>query len=601
MKVVDPLDIVHLPVDESCIVQAGPGSGKTWLLVERIKFLIGQELRPHSTVACITYTNAAADEIAERLPAGVKPGFLGTIHSFLLNFVVYPYGHMLEELGADFDLATEGYAKQYMSWMFQQGHLSQTKTHVPEVVRAFEEIGYNLEGQLQDFAHQGLKPSEMRAFVDRRLSKGQISQQDVLWFSFKILTEPKYAHILDALSCRFVSILVDEFQDTTELQYGVLEKLHSVGRTSLFLVGDPDQSVFSFAGANVETFQQCTTRFSGYELVYNRRSTKNIVDFLDHFRSSSCKLEPVSDWKEGPIPVYVLVGKASNATRVERFRELQVQHKLCDERGNADYFILARGLALTKELSCLEGGGVQGADALLATLQDRHPRLYTILKVLMQACKYWQMGKFSQAHKRLDHALSLLILKRSAGFGDPTQVGLSRDDWRLMVTSMLHRLDVSSDIDARQWANEFKNLLADCLYTVSGRKQRNKLVLLNSLEKQLKKRTQYPIRSAMQSVALPDEIESSVRTVHGAKGMERDAVLVVASTPQQFSTWIKPGGHSTQRNEESRIGYVAFSRAKKLLCVATDSLSPECHKRLDTLACVIVHHIADADGNPLLF
>ena len=194
MKVVDPLDIVRLPVDESCIVRAGPGSGKTWLLVERIKFLIGQELRPHSTIACITYTNAAADEIAERLPAGVKLGFLGTIHSFLLNFVVYPYGHLLDELGKDFDLATEGYAKQYMSWMVQQGHLSKTKAHVPKVVRAFEAIGYNLDGGLQDFLHKGLKPGEMRAFVDRRLSRGQISQQDVLWFSFKILAESKHAH-----------------------------------------------------------------------------------------------------------------------------------------------------------------------------------------------------------------------------------------------------------------------------------------------------------------------------------------------------------------------------------------------------------------------
>ena len=600
MKVVDPLDIVHLPVDESCIVRAGPGSGKTWLLVERIGFLMGQELRPHSTIACITYTNAAADEIAERLPAGVKPGFLGTIHRFLLNFVVYPYGHMLEELGADFDLATEGYAKQYMDWMVKNGHLASKKAHVPEVVRAFEAIGYNLEGKPQDFVHKGLKPGEMRAFVDRRLSKGQISQQDVLWFSFKILTEPKYTHILDALSCRFASVLVDEFQDTTELQYGVLEKLHSLGRTSLFLVGDPDQSVFSFAGARVETFEQCTARYSGYELVDNHRSTANIVGFLDHFRSSSHKLEPMAEWKESSIPVYVLVGKASNATRIERFRGLPHQHELCDEEGNADYFILARGRPLVKELSCLEAGDLQGTDELLVTLQDKHPRLYTILKALMQACKYWQMGKFSQAHKRLDHALSLLILKRSAGFGDPTQVGLSRDDWRLMVTSMLHRLDVSSDIDARQWVNEFKSLLADCLYAVSGRRQGNKLRLLNSIGKQLEKRTQYPIRSAMQSVALPDEIESSVRTVHGAKGAERDAVLVVASTPQQCSLWLKRPGHGSERDENLRIGYVAFSRAQRLLCIATDSLSSSNRQWLSELPHVTILDIADAKGNPLL-
>jgi DNA helicase-2/ATP-dependent DNA helicase PcrA len=600
MKAVDPLEIVHIPIDESCVVQAGPGSGKTWLLVERIKFLMVQELRPHSTIACITYTNAAADEISERLPAGVELGFLGTIHSFLLSFVVYPYGHLLEELGKDFELVTEGYAKQYLSWMVQQGHLPQQKAYVPDVVSAFEAIGYNLEGELQDFTHKGLKPDEMRAFVDRRLSKGHISQQDVLWFSFRILTDAKYAHILDALSCRFASILVDEFQDTTELQYGVLERLHSLGRTSLFLVGDPDQSIFSFAGAKVETFQQIVAKYSGYELIYNRRSATNIVNFLDNFRTSSHKLEPVADWKDLPIPVYVLVGKASNAERIERFRELLHQHRLSDDEGNADYFVLARGLALTRELSRLEAGGVQGADQLLATLHDKHPQLYAILKALMQACKYRQMEKFSHAHKCLDHALSLLILKKSAPFGDPTQVRLSRDDWRLMVTSMLHRLDVSSDVDTREWVNEFRSILADCLYAVSGKKQGNKLVLLNSVEKQLKKKTQYPIRSAMHAVALPDEIESNVRTIHGAKGAQRDAVLIVASTPQQFTIWLKRCVNGAERKEDSRIGYVAFSRAMKLLCVAVDSLSSNSRQWLRQMPYVTILDIADAKGNPLL-
>jgi len=125
-------------------------------------------------------------------------------------------------------------------------------------------------------------------------------------------------------------------------------------------------------------------------------------------------------------------------------------------------------------------------------------------------------------------------------------------------------------------------------------------VLLNSIRKQLKKKTQYPIRSAMQSIALPDEIESSVRTVHGAKGMERDAVLVVASTPQQFSTWIKRPGSGAERKEESRIGYVAFSRAMKLLCVATDSLSSNNRQWLSKQPHVIILDIADAKGNPLL-
>jgi superfamily I DNA/RNA helicase len=595
MKIDDPLELAHLPTETSCVVQAGPGCRKTWLLVERVKWLMSQDLRPHATIACITYTNAAADEIGDRLPVGATPGFLGTIHSFLLKYILYPYSYLLDGFPASWDLVTKHFAKAHMDWMVANGHLSVRKAHIPDVLRSFEMIGYNINGTLRDIGHHGLKLEEMRHFVDRRLSVGQVSQQDVLWFSYRLLSEPKCSHIADALSCRFASILVDEFQDTTELQNAVFERLHTLKRTSLFLVGDPDQSIFAFAGSSLQTFRACTEKYATYELTETLRFTKHIAAFLNTFLPAERALKSVAPWKHLDIPVYIMVGCISNADRLREFLRLVQQHELVDKKGKqgkADYFVLARGQDLFKELARLDGGGSGETEDMLGVLEEKHPLLHSIMEAVLQAMKYRTLDDLKRAYLRLDQALSRLILKANAGFGSPAVVGLSPDSWRLMVISTLHRLDTSSALDARQWAAQFKGIVAECINLAGGKKSGPKLKLLDSLEKVLKKRSQYPIACALQSVALPEDAHESVRTIHTAKGLERDAVLLIASIPQQFSRWVKMDDGKSVRDEESRIGYVAFSRAKKLLCVATDSLTDERKSWLEGLACVSVINLS---------
>jgi superfamily I DNA/RNA helicase len=211
--------------------------------------------------------------------------------------------------------------------------------------------------------------------------------------------------------------------------------------------------------------------------------------------------------------------------------------------------------------------------------------------------KYKEFGDLKPAYLRLDQALSRLILKANAGFGNPTQVGLTRDSWRLMVVSVLNRLDPSSNLDARQWAKQSKTIVAECIVLADGKKSGPKLRLLDSLENTLKKRSKYPISSAVRAVSLPEDTRDNVSTIHAAKGLERDAVLVIASSPNQFSRWVKMEDSTSYRDEESRIGFVAFSRAKKLLCIAVDSLTRERESWLRSLKCV---NIITADDKALV-
>ena len=553
-----------------------------------MKFLIAQHLPPHRSIACITYTNAAAEEIAVRLPTGARPEFLGTIHAFLLRYLLHPYGHALSQLPEDWHLVVEGYAQKHMYSLARDCVISQAKSRVPDVVAAFERIGYSLNGELTAFGDRSLKLPEMRAFVRQRLEQGEVSEQDILWFSLCILRDPELRYIGEALSCRFASILVDEFQDTTEVQYAVLEELHRFGRTSLFLVGDPNQSIFSFAGANPATFRHCLGCFPCYEVIGNRRCTSRITTFLNLFVAPDQAQESTAEWRGSDIPVYVLVGGRADALCF--FRGLVQRYGLSGESRRGPYLVLARGNELRDEMERLERGGAVSSDAL-EIVRRKNSRLGAVLKGLFQACRLREIGEYSQAFRCADRAVSRLVFDRVEGFGDPAALGLDRDGWRLVLVQLLDQLHPTTE-DIRQWAGLLKRAINECVVAAGGKKCGPKLSLLGSVANVLPKRGSYPVEAAIQHVELPDEVVEGVSTVHKAKGQEREAVLVVAANAAQLVGWVK----LANRDEESRIGFVAFSRARKLLCITVESLSQPQRSKLERLGCLVVTNLQDA-GN----
>ncbi len=567
-----------IPLEESCVIRAGPGTGKTRQLVERLNLLARIGLPPGRSVACITYTNAAADEIASRLEAGSRPMFLGTIHAFLLQYVLYPYGHWLPEVPIDFDLVTSGFARRHLQWMVHEGIIKSSKVHVPDVVAAFEAIGYGKDGSLKSFRPSGLRPAEMRAFVDRRLSEGELSQHDVLWFAWLILSNPEWAHVCEALSCRFAVILVDEFQDTTELQFEALKCIKAFGRTSLWLVGDAEQSIFGFAGASLNSYQEATQLFQTKHLSTCFRSTGRIVSFLNRFLSPEDQIVPGSDWKELPIPVYMLVGQVDDIERFQLFLKLREKHGLKGMGRTPEYLVLARGTERVRQLEAVLAGVRSGNDDFFTDLEVKHRLLCAILKDCLGTLKLQDQNNAARAFRRLDRGLSRLVLKANPGFGNPEMVGLTRDGWRQMLCLVLATLGSLDQSEIRTWTAELKKLIGESIVRTGGKKSGQKLILLGKLDMYLKKRQTYPVQEIFRQVDVSDEMPSKVRTVHRAKGMEAEAVLLVAANAAQFTRWMVPWRSAKNRDEEARIGYVGFSRAMKMLCVATDKMNAETQK-----------------------
>jgi superfamily I DNA/RNA helicase len=250
------------------LVLAGPGAGKTFCLIERIRFLIEQRDFAASRICAVTFTNKAAQEIAERLEKalgkrgeGVKGG---TLHALCAE-ILREHG---EWIGArrGFGIADEDYQKDVLRrlgvWEKRRGwlltrfglHRARGVELAPNDLGIFQRYRQHLE-------HRNLL--DFDDLVDRAAT---------------LLTS--YGEIADQVAARWDYVLVDEFQDLTPRQYSVVRSLAERHR-NLFVVGDDEQSVFSWTGADPQVLRQFLNDFQLDHIVLldeNRRTARQIFE-----------------------------------------------------------------------------------------------------------------------------------------------------------------------------------------------------------------------------------------------------------------------------------------------------------------------------------
>jgi superfamily I DNA/RNA helicase len=397
---------VTLPVEGSAVIHAGPGSGKTTLCIDRVRFLI-ERLPLYSQVACITYTNTAADKTRDLLGQDAEHCFVGTIHSFLTKNVLIPYGHLLgAEIPDRFRVVTEGFARPILQDLAKRGKVHTALPHMDKVLRACEGIGYSDKGDLVCYRPSGrVAHKTMQVFKEALHEKGLLDQQDALWYSYRVLLS--FSHISRAIRCHYPFLVVDEYQDTNNLQDLFIRKMHQEGAT-LFLVGDRDQSIFSFAGAAPNLFSAWENDIESYSLDENYRSSRFIVDFMGHFRSVEGALRAVGDNAGVAYPVHILVGNLEAGTR--RFLEL------CRERDIAPsaQFVLAWSHETVETLNAIcVGGNLPSYD--ISQLRTLNPRIGEAVEQLLRASLHEESGEMRDAYRCAEQALSRLLFDCNAG------------------------------------------------------------------------------------------------------------------------------------------------------------------------------------------
>jgi DNA helicase II / ATP-dependent DNA helicase PcrA len=297
MDRLNPQQLAVVKEPGSVFISACPGSGKTRVLTYRIIRELSELQSSKHRVVAVTFTNRAADEIKSRLDEiyiSTEQLWAGTIHSFALEWILRPYCCYSERLRKGFAIANEYYTRKILDELkkrHQVGDFAKIDTKLNRE-GILSHNSSSIEYQIAQDYHQHLVQNKL---IDFDL---------ILYISYKLLEQvPEISKTLGAI----VSLIcVDEYQDTQDLQYGILASIvkNSPKRfTKVFIVGDPDQAIYTSLGGVVKGFDQIKEEFQLETLVRlnlcgNYRSTQRIIDYYLNFRSVSTPIQSLTNYAQ---------------------------------------------------------------------------------------------------------------------------------------------------------------------------------------------------------------------------------------------------------------------------------------------------------------
>ena len=266
------------------LVVAGPGSGKTRVLTQRIAYLIAEEgVRPWQILA-VTFTNKAAKEMQARvkalLPDQATEGImLGTFHSICARILRREAEHLPIE--SNFVIFDADDQERIVKNVIRELKINE-KLYRPASVHAAISRAKNELIRADDYPTLTYRDEIVkRVYVEyqkRLIASNAVDFDDILVYTARLLEDNP--SVRDKYAQRFRHVLVDEFQDTNLAQYALVKELASFNR-NVFCVGDQDQSVYSWRGAdwrNIERFNQDFPDSQTILLEQNYRSKQNILD-----------------------------------------------------------------------------------------------------------------------------------------------------------------------------------------------------------------------------------------------------------------------------------------------------------------------------------
>ena len=317
------------------LVTAGPGSGKTRVITERIKFLLKTGLKP-SEILCLTFSEKAANELKERIQEDddvkekidISEMEISTYHSFCRHLLLDNTTHTgLGMKGGVID------RPMFLVWGVQNIDKFQFDEHIEIGNNASEIIEKMIDG-ISVFNDALIPPEELEVFVQKRLQDPALmkdveeveymhlldnltkiykeyvkfkKEKDVMDFddliveSNKLLANKEKPHALKVAQEKYKHILIDEFQDNNYAQFAIVKKLVSNGNVTA--VGDADQNIYRFQGAYTEIFQDFKKEYPDHTeivLAKNWRNPKNVIAVSnqlleqDTFREAK-KIVPTKD------------------------------------------------------------------------------------------------------------------------------------------------------------------------------------------------------------------------------------------------------------------------------------------------------------------
>lgn len=566
------------------LVIAGAGSGKTRVLTHRIAYLIGVKRVFPARILAVTFTNKAANEVKERiiglLSSEPRDLWMGTFHSICVRIL---------RKHAD----KVGYSRNFV--IYDRGD---QESLVKQIARDFRDLAerpsslVNRISRMKTGLSQELDERILQIYERYQMELKRCDAMDFDDLLLKVLgLFESHSEVRDFYAERFKYIHVDEYQDTNRVQYKLLRHLASRHR-NLFVVGDDDQSIYAFRGADIRNILEFERDFPGATVIRlekNYRSTRKILHAASTLISHNIHRKGKTLWTDNPegekIPIYETWDEREEAERVADII-------YSSSRPPSDFLVLYRTNAQSRALEeALRKygipytivGGIKFYERkeikdLLAYLRIiLNPRddvsLTRIINVPPRGIGKTSLERFQELASRNGISLyeALKYNREIPGLRKATRSKL--EEFLALIDEIREK---SEDLDAYEVLSEVINR-TDYMDYISSTGQRwevesrleNIQELLGSVAEFVSENEDGSLAAYLNSVSLKTEIDDwnpggavTLMTVHNAKGLEFPVVIITGLEETVFPHFNSLGSHE-EIEEERRLLHVAITRAKE--------------------------------------
>ena len=542
------------------LLTACPGSGKTRTITARLAQEIEGLRGTPRAAACITYTNAAVQEIEQRIAAHLLDGddahyTICTIHAFCLTEILRPFAWLVPGFTGTMRVLTRDRPEFEAIVRYAAEQVNFFNLNARDF-EAFESLSLDTNGNLVGLALRNDAVAGAAPHFWRRCQQlGFVDFSSIVYKSYCLLRDQPM--IARSLAARFASFLIDEFQDTTEIQIEILKLIHAQHRSRIFAVGDHAQSIFGFTGPRPELIQPFAAHIGArtdLSLTGNFRSSPPIVQHADRIIPRRPRMQSVGSTRDVRIaPVLVQQGRTIDAI-TGQFLPMLAAHNIALgdaailSKDWASLFPLSRGL---REF----GVPVVGPGAR----PYRRSRLFASLAE--QLCGYMVdpgAHNIRQLERAVFHAVQDVTTRPSLEVfsfaGRVTMMRLLREASRLAGAG-----------GASQWLDAVSQATGNILHR-DGFIDRDEAGLFYASVQEMKadmRAQRVDIANlSIEDLGLFATPDRALRlsTIHNAKGREYGAVAIINVREGRF-----PFFRADDICAERRLFYVAITRAERVL------------------------------------
>lgn len=583
------------------LVIAGAGSGKTKVLTSRVAYLVGEENASPYSILAITFTNKAANEMKERIEKAidmeVSRMWISTFHAMCVRILRYDG----KAIGYDsnFVIYDTDDTLKLIKDILSRLDLKDDKNYPPRLVRSAISKFKNTcpGGDIFEFADKNYPSLSYRIKEIYELYISEMENQKAMDFDDLLLNVLKmfkeHPDVLDRYQERFKYILVDEYQDTNMVQYELVKLLASKYK-NIFVVGDDDQSIYAFRGANIENilnFEKDYPNAKVIRLEQNYRSDINILEAANSVIKNNMGRRKKRLWSEIETGEKPKVYNAKSEYDEAEFIAREINDLVRQGKNYGDIAILYRAHTLARiieEKLRMYSVPYRVYGGLSFYERKEIKDIIAYLNLIVNPAADISLTRIINVPKRSIGQTSVQKLAAIAHENNiPMMQAIKFSEQFLQGCSFKKKTDAFYNMFfeiAKDYKEKEIHQVIEDVFVGTGYKEmleteyaddcetriENVQELINSAYEFEKDNDDATLDDFMQNIALISDMDSmdegggvTLMTIHAAKGLEFDTVFVAGMEENIFPS--KMSLDEGNDEEERRLCYVAITRAKRHL------------------------------------